>query len=86
MKNFSNEIFQSTVPVQYIPVLSSPLVLVVNQIKSSERLPVALEHRKQAVGQRLPEAVEVDLRVALVETEEERSTGHLPLDGVLELE
>ena len=76
----------SYVPVQYIPILPSPLVLVVNQIKSSKLLPVALEHREQAVGQRLPEAIEVDLCVAFVETEEERGTGHLPLDGVLELE
>ena len=79
-------IASSYVPVQYIPILPSPLVLVVNQIKSPKLLPVALEHREQAVGQRLPEAIEVDLCVAFVETEEERGTGHFPLDGVLELE
>ncbi len=53
------------------------------EVKSSERSPVTLEHAKHAVGECLPEAIEVDLCVALVQSKEERSVRHLAFDSVL---
>ena len=73
----------SIVPVQDVPVLSAPLVLVLAEVEPSEHSPVALEHAKHAVGKRLPESIVVYLREALVQSEEVRSVPHLSLNSVL---
>ena len=71
-------------PIEHIPVFPAPLVLVVQQVKSTKLAPVTLKHGEQSISESLPETIEVNLGIALVEPKEERSTGHLALDGVLQ--
>ena len=75
---------ECVLPIQNIPVLSSPLSLVLLCVKAPKRDPVRLVEGEEAVGECLPETVAVEFRVALVEAEEHGRVSHLVLHCVLQ--